>query len=99
MKFNFNSDSLGECLRLVSQVLAGSSSSSNDYVTCTVAQRISGNDFSSTSKVSSAVERARSMFQRSQSTGLYSRLSRRNFEQHRLLPYLVVVEENNKKQF
>ena len=91
MKFNFNSDSLGECLRLVSQVLAGSSSSSNEDV--------SGKDFSSTSKVSSAVERARSLLQRSQSTGLYSGLSRRNFEQHRLLPYLVVVEENNKKQF
>ena len=70
-------DSLGECSRLVSQVLAGSSSSSNESVTDSVTQGVSGNNFSSTSNVSSAVERARSMLQRSRSTGLCSRLSQR----------------------
>ena len=70
-------DSLGECSRLVSQVLASSSSSSNGNVTDSVTQGVSGNNFSSTSNVSSAVERARSMLQRSRSTGLCSRLSQR----------------------
>ena len=70
-------DSLGECSRLVSQVLAGSSSSSNENVTDSVAQGVSGNNFSSTSNISSAVERARSMLQRSRSTGLCSRLNQR----------------------
>ena len=70
-------DSLGECSRLVSQVLAGSSSSSNGNVTDSVTQGVSGNNFSSTSNVSRVFERARSMLQRSQSTGLCSRLSQR----------------------
>ena len=70
-------DSLGECLRLVSQVLAGSSSSSNGNVTDSVTQGVSGNNFSSTSNVSRVVERARTMLQRSRSTGLCSRLSQR----------------------
>ena len=70
-------DSLGECSRLVSQVLAGSSSSSNENVTDSVTQGVSGNNFSSTSNVSSAVARARSMLERSRSTGLCSRLSQR----------------------
>ena len=70
-------DSLGECSRLISQVLASSSSSSNGNVTDSVTQGVSGNNFSSTSNVSSAVERARSMLQRSRSTGLCSRLSQR----------------------
>ena len=67
-------DSLGECSRLV---LAGSSSSSNGNVTDSVTQGVSGNNFSSTSNVSRVVERARSMLQRSRSTGLCSRLSQR----------------------
>ena len=67
-------DSLGECSRLVSQVSASSSSSSNGNVTDSVIQGVSGNNFSSTSNVSSAFERARSMLQRSRSTGLCSRL-------------------------
>ena len=70
-------DSLGECSRLVSQVLTGSTSSSNDNITDSVTQGVSGNNFSSTSNVSNAVERARSMLQRSRSTGLCSRLSQR----------------------
>ena len=71
-------DSLGECSHLVLQVLAGSSSSSNKNVTDSVTQGVSGNNFSSMSNVSSAVERARPMSQRSRSTGLCSRLSQRD---------------------
>ena len=67
-------DSLGECSRLVSQVLASGSSSANWNVTDSVTHGVSGNNFSSTSNVSSAVERARSMLQRSRRTGLCSRL-------------------------
>ena len=46
-------------------------------LTDSVTQRVSGNNFSSTSNVSSAVERARSMLQRRRSTGSCSRLSQR----------------------
>ena len=70
-------DSLGECSRLVYQVLASTSSSSNTNVTDSVTQVVSENNLSSRSNVSSAVERARSMLQRSRSTGLCSRLSQR----------------------
>ena len=70
-------DSLGECSRLVSQVLASGSSSANWNVTDSVTHGVSGNNFSSTSNVSSAVERARSMLQRSRRTGLCSRLRQR----------------------
>ena len=70
-------DSLGECSRLVSQVLASGSSSANWNVTDSVTHGISENNFSSTSNVSSAVERARSMLQRIRRTGLCSRLSQR----------------------
>ena len=90
-------DSLGECSRLVSQVLASSSSSSNGNVTDSVTQGVSGNNFSSTSNVSSAVERARSMLQRSRSTGLCSRLSQR--EQLRAAsPSTVPSSSGAKKQ-
>ena len=68
-------DSLGECSRLVSQVLASSSSSSNTKVPDSVTQVVSENNLSSTNNVASAVERARSMLKRSRSTGLCSRLS------------------------
>ena len=92
-------DLLGECSRLVSQVLAGSSSSSNENAMESVTQGVSGNNFSSTSNVSSAVKRARSMLQRSRSTGLCSaRVNESDFKQHHLLPYLVQVEERNQKQ-
>ena len=70
-------DSLGECSRLVSQVLAGTSSSSNTKVPDSVTQVVSENNLSSRSNVSSAVERAQSMLERRRSTGLCSRLSQR----------------------
>ena len=74
-------NSLGECSRLVSQVLASSSSSSNTNVTDSVtrvtdSRVVSENNLSSTN-VSSAVQRARSMLQRSQSSGLCTRLNQR----------------------
>ena len=75
--FRSLADSLGECSRLVSQVLASTSSSSNTKVPDSVTQVVSENNLSSRSNVSSAVERARSMLQRSRSTGLCSRLSQR----------------------
>ena len=58
-------DSLGECSRLVSQVLASTSSSSNTKVPDSATQVVSENNLSSRSNVSSAVERGRSMLQRS----------------------------------
>ena len=51
-------DSLGECSRLVSQVLASTSSSSNTNVPDSVTQVVSENNLSSRSNVSSAVEPA-----------------------------------------
>ena len=89
-------DSLGECSRLVSQVLASSSSSSNTKVPDSVTQVVSENNLSSTNNVASAVERARSMLQRSRSTGLCSRLSQR--ERLRSASPSVPTSNRGKKQ-
>lgn len=85
-------DSLGECSRLVSQVLASTSSSSNTNVPDSVTQVVSENNLSSRSNVSSAVKRARSMLQRSRSTGLCSCLS----QQERLRSASPSVPSNNR---
>ena len=89
-------DSLGECSRLVSQVLASSSSSSKTKVPDSVTQVVSENNLSSTNNVASAVERARSMLQRSRSTGLCSRLSQR--ERLRSASSSVPTSHRGKKQ-
>ena len=49
-------DSLGECSRLVSQVLASGSSSANWNVTDSGTHGVSGNNFSSTSNVACCKE-------------------------------------------
>ena len=64
---------LGECSRIVSQVLDSSDSSSNGNVT----QVLPANSRRTASNVSSAVERARSMLERSRNRGLCSRLNQR----------------------
>ena len=87
---------MGECSRLVSQVLAGTSSSSNTKVPDSVTQVVFENNLSSRSNVSSAVERARSMLQRSRSTGLCSRLSQR--ERLRSASPSVPSSKSGKKQ-
>ena len=73
--------------------ITGSSSISNENVTDSVTQEVSGNNFSSTSNISNAVEREVEV----QDCVLAS-VNESDFEQHNLIPYLVVVEERNKKQ-
>ena len=64
---------LGECSRIVSQVLDSSDSSSNGNVT----QILPANSRRTASNVSSAIERARSRLERSRNRGLCSRLNQR----------------------
>ena len=89
-------DSLGECLRLVSQVLASTSSSSNTNIPDSVTQVVSENYLSSRSNVSSAIKRALSMLQRSRSTGLCSCLSQ--WERLRSASPSVPSNNRGKKQ-
>ena len=69
--------SLGECSRIVSQVLESSNSSPSANVSNAVTQVLPANSGRSAGNVSSAVERAGSMLQRSRNTGLCSRLNQR----------------------
>ena len=64
---------LGECSRIVSQVLDSSDSSSNGNVT----QILPANSRRTARNVSSAIERARSMLERSRNRGPCSRLNQR----------------------
>jgi len=66
--------SLGECSRIVSQVLESSNSSPSANVSNAVTQVLPASSGRSAGNVSSAVERARSMLQRCRNTGLCSGL-------------------------
>ena len=69
--------SLGECSRIVSQVLESSNLGSSANVSNEATQVLPANSGRSAGNVSDAIERARSMLQRSQNTGLCSRLNQR----------------------
>ena len=82
LEFNVNSikilaASLGECSRIVSQVLESSNSGSSANVSNEATQVLPANSGRSAGNVSDAIERARSMLQRIQNTGLCSRLNQR----------------------
>ena len=84
-------DSLGECSRLVSQVLAIGRSSANWNVTDSGIHGVSGNNFSSTSNVACCKEVEGQ-------DCILAWVNGSDFEQHHLPPYLVAVEQRNKTQ-